>query len=123
MAGQAFAALRGVADGIQQLHLLLVGEIAAQPVHAAADDHQEIVEIVGDAAGQLTDRFQPLRLAQRAFRRLAPVGFLIEPPGPAQRDPQHGRTKATAGRPTISCFSRPEIHSARIAALVTPASA
>ena len=68
--------------------MLLVVEIAAQPMHAAADDHEQIVEIVGDAAGQLTDGFEPLRLAQRAFRRLAAVGLLVETPGAPQRHPE-----------------------------------
>ena len=37
-----------------------------------ADDHgQDVVEVVGDPAGQLSDRFEPLRFAQLFFRRRA----------------------------------------------------
>ena len=46
---------------------------AAQEVGRGADDGQQIVEIVRDAAGQLPDRFHLLRLAQR-FLALAALG-------------------------------------------------
>ena len=88
LASQAFAALGRRGNHVEQPGLLFVGQLGTQPLHAAADDHQEIVEVVRDAAGQLADRFQPLRLAQRAFRRLAPVGFVIEPIGSPQRQPK-----------------------------------
>ena len=71
--------------------MLLVGQLGAQPLHAAADDHQQVVEVVRDAAGQLADRFQPLRLAQCAFRRLAAIGFVVKAPGPPQRQPKPGK--------------------------------
>ena len=84
--------------------MLLVGEIAAQPLHAAADDHEQVVEVVGDAAGQLADRFEPLRLAQRAFRRLAAVGFVVKTLGAPQRQPRGPmKTSSVAGSPKTRC--------------------
>ena len=83
MPGQALAALDRVDDGIEKPQLFLVDDIAAQPVHAAADDHQQVVEIVRDAAGQLTNGLEPLRLPQRNFRGLAAIGLLVEPLGAA----------------------------------------
>ena len=113
--GQAFAALRRIGDGVEQPRLLLVADVAAQPVHAAADDHQQIVEVVGDAAGQLADRFEPLRLAQRAFRRLAAIGLLIEPPRAPQRDPEHGEDqRASPASRRSDAFPWSASHSARM---------
>ena len=40
-------------------------------VDAADDDRQHVVEVVGDAAGQLADRFHLLDLAELGFGRLA----------------------------------------------------
>jgi hypothetical protein len=58
------------------------GQIAPQPLHAAAHDHQEIVEVMRDAAGQLSDRLQALSLPQRSLRGLTTLGFGMEPPCP-----------------------------------------
>ena len=70
--------------------MLLVGQLGAQPLHAATDDHQQIVEVMRDAAGQLADRFEPLRLAQCAFGRLAAVGFVVKTLGAPQRQSETG---------------------------------
>ena len=59
---------------------------------AAAHDHQQIVEIVRHAAGQLADRLEPLGLPQRVLRGLAPVGFRVQPPRPLQREPDDRQT-------------------------------
>jgi len=40
--------------------LLFSGRVAPQALHAAADDHQEVVEVVRDAAGQLPDGLEML---------------------------------------------------------------
>ena len=45
--------------------------MAAGGIDIAGDDGQQIVEIVGDAAGQLADRLHLLRLAKRFFGLLA----------------------------------------------------
>ena len=79
--------------------MLLGGQVAPQPLHAAAHDHQQIVEIVRDAAGQLPDGLQTLRLSQRGFRRLAPLRLVMEPPRTPQRNAdddqqQQGRGQA-----------------------------
>ena len=46
---------------------------AAQEIGGGADDGQEVVEVVRDAAGELADGFHLLRLAQR-FLALAALG-------------------------------------------------
>ena len=46
-----------------------------------------------DPAGQLPDRLQVLGLAQRAFGGLAPFGFLMQPAGALQREPEDGEQK------------------------------
>ena len=51
---------------------------------------KQIVEVVGDAAGQLADGLELLRLVQRAFRHFAALGFVVQALGAAQREPQHG---------------------------------
>jgi len=78
---------------------LCFGEFGAQALDAAADDHQQIVEVVRDAAGQLADRFQPLRLAQRAFRRLAAVGLVVKPLRAPQRQPEADEQKSRGRQP------------------------
>jgi len=40
-------------DRVDRLHVLGIGQPAAKQLRVAADDHQEIVEVVGDAARQL----------------------------------------------------------------------
>ena len=87
---QAFAALRRGGDRVEQVDLLVVLDVAAQPLHAAADDHQKIVEVGGDAAGQSADGLELLGLVQRAFRHFAALGFVVQALGAAQREPQHG---------------------------------
>ena len=47
------------------------GELAPDHVEPALHDGEQIVEIVGDAAGELADRLHLLRLAQRLLRLLA----------------------------------------------------
>src|SRR5262249_34395299 len=47
-----------------------IGESTAQKLRVAADDHQQIVEVVGNAARQLAERFHLLRLRQLLLRAL-----------------------------------------------------
>ena len=69
--GQDCRALRaphrriGQPDEIALRLLHLVGFAPAQGVEIALNDHQQVIEVVGDAAGQLADRLHLLRLAQR----------------------------------------------------------
>src|SRR5580704_3646679 len=89
LARQAFAALCRLGDGVEQAYLVVAGNAPAQTLHGAAHDHQQIIEIVGDAAGQLSDRFESLRLPQCIFRQFAALGLVVQPLGAPQRDPQH----------------------------------
>ena len=45
--------------------LLGIGELHLQQLVVAGDDGEQVVEVVGDAAGELPDRLHALRLAQR----------------------------------------------------------
>ena len=72
--GQLGGALHRLGDRVDVAPAPLFRQFAAaQEVGRGADDGQEIVEIVRDAAGQLADRFHLLRLAQR-FLALAALG-------------------------------------------------
>ena len=72
--GELRGALDRVGNRVDVTAAPLLRQVAAaQEVGRGADDGQQIVEIVRDAAGQLADRFHLLRLAQR-FLGLAPLG-------------------------------------------------
>ena len=70
--GEVFSARGGHFDRLQSADILWVGQAVFQILRVPADDHQEIVEIVGYAAGELADRLHflqvsgaPLRLLER----------------------------------------------------------
>ena len=46
-------------------------ELDLQEVRVAEDDQEQVVEVVGDPAGEATDRLQPLRLTQFLLIALA----------------------------------------------------
>jgi len=73
-------------------------QIAPQPLHAAAHDHQEIVEVVRNAAGQLSDRLQALSLPQCSLRGLTALGFGMEPPCTPQRNPDDEKKEQRRGQ-------------------------
>ena len=74
LSGQLGSALHGLGNRVDVAPAALFRQFAAaQEVGRGADDGQEIVEIVRHAAGQLSDRFHLLRLAQR-FLALAALG-------------------------------------------------
>ena len=91
MPGQAFAALgRGLdrLDGARQFRI----EQALEGLRIAADDHQQIVEVVRDAAGQFADGFHLLRGGELFARfdelllGVAPLGGVADDIGkPDQR--------------------------------------
>ena len=56
--------LEAVSIAAKPAAVWVVPDPLAQRVKAAGDHHQEIVEIVGDAAGQLPERIELLRLGQ-----------------------------------------------------------
>ena len=47
------------------------GELVEQDLGVSADDHEEIVEVVGDAAGEAADGFHFLGLAELVFENAA----------------------------------------------------
>ena len=53
-------------------------EAASREVDAADHHGEHVVEVVGDAAGQLPDRFHLLDLAKLGFRGLALFGFGLQ---------------------------------------------
>ena len=65
LAGQLRRPL-GAVDGVLQplAGPLVVGDRALQQVEVAADHLQQVIEVVGDPAGQLAHRLQPLGVAQ-----------------------------------------------------------
>jgi hypothetical protein len=53
--------LRGVHRSVDQLHLVgLIDEPPLEQVQIADDHRQQVVEVVGHPAGELSDRLQPL---------------------------------------------------------------
>jgi hypothetical protein len=118
LTGETFAAIGRVLNHVEKTRMPFRGQIAPQPLHAAAHDHQEIVEVVGDATCQLSDRLQTLGLPQRGLRGLTALGFGVEPSRAPQRHPndeqekqrrrqaedhmaRHGRDPFTADRRTV----------------------
>ena len=83
---EAFAAIGRVRDHVEQARVIFGGQVAPQTLYAAAHDHQEIVEIMCDAARQLSDGLQTLGLPQRGLRGLAAFRFGMQPPRAPQRD-------------------------------------
>ncbi len=70
--GQLGGALHGLRNGVDVAPASLFRQFAAtQEVGRGADDSQQIIEIVRHAAGQLSDRFHLLRLAQRFLAQAA----------------------------------------------------
>ncbi len=72
MIGEVGGPPGGFDDRFEIAQLLVFGQVAvvAQEVAGPGDDGHQIVEIMGDAAGQLAQRLQLLRLQQRFAGRL-----------------------------------------------------
>ena len=66
------------APSVHDSHLALSG------LQITDDDGQQIIEIMGDAAGKLADGFELLRLAKSFFGRRASVDLCIEMAGSPQ---------------------------------------
>ena len=56
--------LRGLSDGAE---LGGVGKTIGKDIYAPNDDSEDIIEVMGHSARELTDRFHLLRLAQLLF--------------------------------------------------------
>ena len=54
--------------------------LGQQQIGVAADHHQDVVEVVRDAAGQLADGFQLLRLSQLGLEPAPVFHLLLDPP-------------------------------------------
>src|SRR5262249_19561957 len=120
---ETLAAVGRVLDHVEKTGMLFRDQIAPQPLHAAAHDHQEIVEVVRDAAGQLPDRLQPLGLPQRCLRSLTALGFGVEPPRAPHRSETRMMSKrnTVAGKPKTRWLAMVATHSPRIAEPSMPA--
>ena len=67
---ERFAARGGGEDRFERADILLVSRPAQQRLRLAAHDHQQVVEVVRDAAGQLAERLHFLRLRKLLVRPL-----------------------------------------------------
>ena len=72
----ALGALDRAVDQAQQRRI--VGQSFAQQLEIAEDRHQQIVEVVRDAAGQLAEALQLLHLVHLRQRRLALARALLD---------------------------------------------
>ena len=70
----ALGALQGAID--QTMQLGIVRHALAQQIEIAHHGHQQVVEVVRDAAGELADRLHLLRLPQLFLRLFAGGNFL-----------------------------------------------
>src|SRR6187401_3739751 len=62
--GELLATAGGGPDRFDGLDVLWLAQLALQDLRMAGDDHKQIVEIMCDAPGELTERFHLLRLSQ-----------------------------------------------------------
>jgi hypothetical protein len=69
--GQCLPPLRGARDGLGRAPALgIVGDELLERVNVTAHDHQQIVEVVGDAGRQLAERVHLLRMRELLLRLL-----------------------------------------------------
>src|SRR5262245_37281319 len=70
-------------DRLKRTNILLVGRPAQKRLRLTAYDHQQVVEVVRDAAGQLTEGFHFLRLRELfvgAFERFLRIALFRDVP-------------------------------------------
>ena len=72
LAGQSGGAVGGLLNGFGfGMQRMAEGELVEHDLGVSADDHEEIVEVVGDAAGEAADGFHFLGLAELVFENAA----------------------------------------------------
>ena len=72
LAGERGGAVGGLLNGFGfGMQRMAEGELVEHDFGIAADDHEEIVEVVGDAAGEAADGFHFLGLAELVFEHAA----------------------------------------------------
>ena len=80
LARQRCSPLGSRLNGLQSPKRFFARDVLSDRVNASRNDHQQIVEVVGDAAGELTERIQFLRLGElplhcsQFFLRFFPLG-------------------------------------------------
>ncbi len=75
---ECFTARGSGEDRFERTDILLVSRPAQKRLRLAAHDHQQVVEVVRDAAGQLTERLHFLRLRElfvRPFERFLRIAL------------------------------------------------
>jgi hypothetical protein len=80
LAYEACAAHRRRLDRVERTLLPLFGRIAAEPVEITLDHHQQVIEIVRNPAGEMTDRLKALGLLEGSLRHLAPLHLHMKAP-------------------------------------------
>ncbi len=92
-----------------------------QQIDGGADHRQQIVEVVRDAAGELTERLEPLAVLQRLLGLLPLGGLGIEMRVRRNASASRKNSSAVAGAPKIRCWLMVESQRARIADVSRPA--
>ena len=107
--GQRRAALGALQRAVDQpVQARIVGHALAQQIEVAHHRHQQIVEIMRDAAGELADGLHLLRLAQLLLRPFARRDFLHQVGG-ALLDPLFQRRRQFGQRGALGRQLRQQI--------------
>ncbi|MEA2951186.1 MAG: hypothetical protein QOJ96_706 [Alphaproteobacteria bacterium] len=69
----------GTHDARKLWHLCHAGELTADRIKASHYHRKQIVKVMSNATGQLTNGFELLRLAQRGFHLVATCNFFRNP--------------------------------------------
>ena len=105
--GERSAARGALHRGVQQARRARI--VGRQPpgeqLQAALDDHQQVVEVVRDTAGQAAQRLQLLRLAQRGLGAVA-RGDVVDHRQAVQEAPGHRIAFGTRGEDDVGNLTR-----------------
>ena len=90
LSGQFGGAVDGIRNRLDIAQPPLLGQLRPpQHIDGSPDHGEEIVEVMGDAAGELSERFEALPVLQRLLGLHAPVRLGMKVPGPPQRQRQN----------------------------------